>query len=112
MSAPRRVVVASKNPDKIREVEAVLASLAIEVVDHLDWPDIEETEDTLHGNAVLKATAVAAATGEAAVADDTGSPSIERSAAPTKTSIRSPREKGMEGVKRTRLDAAKAYVPG
>ena len=74
MSGPRRVVVASKNPDKIREVEAVLASLnpPIEVVHHLDWPDIEETKDTLHGNAVLKATAVAAATGEAAVADDTG----------------------------------------
>jgi XTP/dITP diphosphohydrolase len=70
----RRVVVASKNPDKIREVEAVLASLdpPFEVVRGLDWPDIEETEDTLAGNALLKAAAVAAATGFAAVADDTG----------------------------------------
>jgi XTP/dITP diphosphohydrolase len=67
-------VVASKNPDKIREVEAVLASLdpPFEVVRGLDWPDIEETEDTLEGNALLKATAVAAATGFAAIADDTG----------------------------------------
>ncbi len=74
MSIPRRVVVASKNPDKVREVEAVLAELTppIEVVRGLDWEDIEETEDTLEGNAILKATAVAAATGLPAVADDTG----------------------------------------
>jgi XTP/dITP diphosphohydrolase len=70
----RRVVIASKNPDKIREVEAMLASLdpPFEVVRGLDWPDIEETEDTLEGNALLKAAAVAAAIGITAVADDTG----------------------------------------
>lgn len=74
MTETRRVVIASKNPDKVREVEAVLASLdpPFEVVRGLDWPDIEETEDTLEGNALLKAAAVAAATGIAAVADDTG----------------------------------------
>ena len=68
------VVVASKNPDKIEELEAVLASLdpPIEVLRGFDWPDIEETEDTLEGNALLKANVVAAATGRAAVADDTG----------------------------------------
>ena len=36
------------------------------------WDDVEETEPTLEGNALLKARAVAAATGHAAVADDTG----------------------------------------
>jgi XTP/dITP diphosphohydrolase len=74
VSGPRRVVVASKNPDKIREVEAVLAGLdpPIEVVRGMDWPDVEETEDTLTGNALLKARAVAAVTGVAAIADDTG----------------------------------------
>ncbi|GMQ85325.1 MAG: RdgB/HAM1 family non-canonical purine NTP pyrophosphatase [Acidimicrobiia bacterium] len=74
MKTPRRVVVASKNPDKIREVEAVLRTLdpPIEIVHDLDWLDIEETEDTLEGNAVLKAISVAEATGIAAIADDTG----------------------------------------
>lgn len=74
MSEARRVVVASKNPDKIKEVEAVLGSLdpPFEVIGDLEWPDIEETEDTLEGNAVLKATEVAALTGVAAIADDTG----------------------------------------
>ncbi|MEN8233975.1 MAG: RdgB/HAM1 family non-canonical purine NTP pyrophosphatase [Actinomycetota bacterium] len=71
---PHRVVVASKNPDKIREVEAVLASMEHpwEIVRGLDWPDVDETEDTLEGNAVLKAVAVAEATDLPALADDTG----------------------------------------
>jgi len=74
VTTPLRVVVASKNPDKIREVEALVASLdlPLEVVRGLVWPDVEETEDTLEGNAVLKATSVADATGIAAIGDDTG----------------------------------------
>ena len=69
-----RLVVASKNPDKIAEVEEVLRSLDLvgEIVRGLDWPDVEETEPTLEGNALLKARAVAEATGLAALADDTG----------------------------------------
>lgn len=68
------VVVASKNPDKIAEVEAVLAELhpPVEVARGIDWPDVEETEPTLAGNALLKARTVAAATSMAALADDTG----------------------------------------
>ncbi len=70
----QRLVVASKNPDKIREVEAVLEGLAqhVEIVRGLDWPEVEETEPTLEGNALLKARAVKNATGIASVADDTG----------------------------------------
>ena len=69
-----RLVVASKNPDKIAEVNAVLVELDLvgEIVQGLDWPDVEETEPTLEGNALLKARAVAAATGLPALADDTG----------------------------------------
>lgn len=69
-----RLVVASKNPDKIAEVRDVLESLGlgVEVVTEVAWPDVDETEDTLEGNALLKARAVAAATGCAALADDTG----------------------------------------
>ncbi len=69
-----RLVVASKNPDKITEVEEVLAGLGLvgEIVRGLEWPDVEETEPTLAGNALLKARAVRHATGLTAVADDTG----------------------------------------
>ena len=69
-----RVVVASKNPDKVEEVEKVLEGLGIvgEIVRDRDWADVEETEPTLEGNARLKARAVAQATGLVAIADDTG----------------------------------------
>lgn len=69
-----RLVVASQNPDKIAEVDSVLDHLAlgIEVVRGLEWPEIEETEPTLEGNALLKARAVLGYTGIAALADDTG----------------------------------------
>lgn len=69
-----RLVVASKNPDKVREVEEVLTStgLASEIVRGLDWPDVEESGETLEENALLKARAVTEATGLPALADDTG----------------------------------------
>ena len=69
-----RLVVASKNPDKIREIEQVLlpVGLANEIVRDLDWPDVDETGDTLVENALLKAREVCEATGLPAVADDTG----------------------------------------
>lgn len=69
-----RLVVASKNPDKIAEIEAVLgtAGLAAEIVRDLDWPDVEETGDSLEENALLKARAVVEAVGLPSVADDTG----------------------------------------
>lgn len=69
-----RLVVASKNQDKLREIEAVLLGMGLvgEIVTGLEWADVEETEPTLEGNALLKARAVAAATGLPALADDTG----------------------------------------
>ena len=69
-----RLVVASKNPDKITEIEHVIEPLGIagEIVRGLDWPDIEETGATLEDNALLKARAVAAEVGLPSVADDTG----------------------------------------
>jgi XTP/dITP diphosphohydrolase len=66
--------VASKNPDKVAEIEEVLegTGLADEIVRDLDWPDIEETGATLAENALLKARGVVEATGLPVLADDTG----------------------------------------
>lgn len=71
---PRRLVVATKNPDKLAEVRAVLAARApgVALVDDVEWPDVEETGRTLRANALLKARAVCRATGLPALADDTG----------------------------------------
>ncbi len=68
------VVIATKNEDKVPEIEAVLAAHlpGLVVVRGLEWADVEETGSTLEDNAVLKAEAVVAATGRAAIADDTG----------------------------------------
>jgi XTP/dITP diphosphohydrolase len=70
-----RLVLATKNPGKVRELAALLAGLPVEVlspaavgVDAL----ADETGLTFLENAVLKAGAVAAATGLAALADDSG----------------------------------------
>lgn len=52
----------------------MLATLAdeVEIVRGLAWPEVEETANTLEGNALVKARAVAEATGVTALADDTG----------------------------------------
>jgi len=69
-----RLVVASKNPDKITEIEELLVPLGLsgEIVRALDWDDIEETGATLEENALLKARSVSEAVGLPALADDTG----------------------------------------
>ena len=69
-----RLVVASKNPDKIAEMEQIISEIGLtsEIVRDLDWEDVEETGSTLVENALLKARAVVEATGLPAVADDTG----------------------------------------
>jgi XTP/dITP diphosphohydrolase len=66
------VVCASANPDKVAEIRDLLDG-AVELLPRPpDLPDVVEDADTLEGNARLKATAVAASTGQPAVADDTG----------------------------------------
>jgi XTP/dITP diphosphohydrolase len=70
-----RLVLATANPDKAAEIRAILAAAVpdLELVPRpADVPDVVEDADTLEGNARLKAAALVAATGEAAVADDTG----------------------------------------
>lgn len=68
------VVVASHNPGKVREIEALLAPYGYATVSAaaLGLAEPEETEATFAGNAALKARAAAAAAGLPALADDSG----------------------------------------
>ncbi|MFP5327085.1 MAG: non-canonical purine NTP pyrophosphatase, partial [Acidimicrobiia bacterium] len=67
-----RVVVATTNPGKAGEIVEILGE-GFELVPRPDHvPDVDETEPTLEGNALLKARALRDATGIAAIADDTG----------------------------------------
>jgi non-canonical purine NTP pyrophosphatase (RdgB/HAM1 family) len=73
-SERRKVVLASRNPDKVRELAQLLSDLPFEVVSAADYPDLPEViEDgtTIEGNAARKAVVTAGYTGEIAVADDT-----------------------------------------
>lgn len=68
-----RLVLASRNAGKIRELQALLAGHNIEVVG-LDpaAPDVEETGSTFEENALIKARAACAATGLPAMGEDSG----------------------------------------
>ena len=74
MSFPQRLVVATRNPGKIREILAICRDWPVEWVTDRDatWPRVEETGATYLDNARLKARAVAGATGEAVLAEDSG----------------------------------------
>jgi XTP/dITP diphosphohydrolase len=73
-AVPLRLVVASANPDKVREIVAVLSeAMTVELVPRPDdVPEVIEDGATLLENARLKARALSEATGVASVADDTG----------------------------------------
>ncbi|OPL18589.1 MAG: hypothetical protein AVO35_04455 [Candidatus Aegiribacteria sp. MLS_C] len=70
-----RIVLASGNPDKLRELRNLLMDLDMEVIpagDMIPSWSVEETGSTLEENAFLKARHAAVRTGLPAVAEDTG----------------------------------------
>lgn len=70
-----RLLVATTNQGKLREIEAILEGLPLELVTLRSLPHIDEPEETgatFGENARLKALYYAAATGLPTVADDSG----------------------------------------
>ena len=70
-----KVVIATHNKDKLKELKNGLSTLSIELMDLSSFPDIGEIiEDgkTLNENALIKAKTVFDITGIPAIADDTG----------------------------------------
>ncbi|KQR80885.1 RdgB/HAM1 family non-canonical purine NTP pyrophosphatase [Sphingomonas sp. Leaf343] len=72
--APGKLVIASHNPGKVREIAALLEGHGLDVVSaaSLDLPEPEETGTTFVMNAELKARAAADLSGLPALADDSG----------------------------------------
>jgi XTP/dITP diphosphohydrolase len=70
----RRVVLASGNPGKVRELGQILAGLDMSVAPQSEFgvPEAEETGLTFIENALLKARNAASHTGLPAIADDSG----------------------------------------
>jgi XTP/dITP diphosphohydrolase len=67
-----KLVVATGNPGKLREMQAYLTDLNWELILKPEELEIEETGDTFVANACLKASEVAKATKQWAIADDSG----------------------------------------
>lgn len=67
-----RFVLATANPHKTAEIAAILGDRLELIARPDDVEDVDETAETLEGNARLKAAALVAVTGIAAIADDTG----------------------------------------
>lgn len=70
-----QLVIATRNANKLKEIRAVLGLSEAVVKSSFDYPqipDVVEDKDTLEGNAIKKATTIAAATGCWALADDSG----------------------------------------
>ena len=101
----QRVVLASGNAGKLRELHALLGGLGIELVSQreLGVNDAEETGLSFVENALLKARHACATTGLPAIADDSG---IEVDALNGEPGIYSARFAGVSGEIREVADAA------
>ena len=72
-----KFVLATRNSHKATELKRILEELDLDcelltVADFPGAPEVEETETTFEGNALLKARALSKFTGLAAIADDSG----------------------------------------
>ncbi len=71
----KKILLATTNPDKLREIQQAWADLHVEFLSLADIAPIqepEETEPTLEGNAMLKAHYYAMHSGLTTLADDSG----------------------------------------
>ena len=71
---PAKIVMATGNPGKIRELARLLDGLGVEIVaqSELGVPDADETGTSFAENSLIKARHAAEATGLPAIADDSG----------------------------------------
>ena len=69
-----KIILASKNQDKIIEIKKILVNSDIELLtsNDIDIPEVEEIGSTFVENAILKARSASKVTGLASIADDSG----------------------------------------
>ena len=109
-----RYVLASANLDKAREIREILGSAGLDlelVARPPDVPDVKETGTTLEENARLKAVAICSATGQPAIADDTGLEVDALDGAPGVRSARYAGEHATYGDNVAKLLGALAGIP-
>ena len=74
MPMPEKVVLATGNPGKVREIQRILGDLGVEVVPQSEFgvSDADETGTSFVENALIKARHASLMTGLPAIADDSG----------------------------------------
>jgi XTP/dITP diphosphohydrolase len=100
------LVIASHNPGKVREIRELLGRFSLCVVgaSELGLPEPEETGSTFVENALIKARAVADASGHGALADDSGLAVVALAGAPGIYSARWAGEKKDFGFAMARVE--------
>jgi XTP/dITP diphosphohydrolase len=94
------IVIATTNPDKLREIEKILADPPVELVPLSAYPEVSpapEDQETFAANARQKALHYAAATSEVVVAEDSGFEIDRLDLAP---GVRSARQPGRDYAER------------
>lgn len=111
---PDRIVIASRNIHKLGEIREICADWPVEWLsgEEVSWPEVAETGATYLENALLKARAVAGATGLPALADDSGIEVDALGGAPGPRSARYAGESASDEANLRALLGALAGVPG
>jgi len=114
VTRPPRLLLASANQGKLRELRTILDGLPVELVGLAEAglgepPEVEETGETFLENALLKGRAYAAWSGLAAVADDSG---LEVDALGGAPGVRSARYAGPGASDQANLDKLLAELTG
>lgn len=105
-------VLATTNANKAREISEIFAASGLGATllpRPAEVPEVDETEPTLIGNARLKAAALAQATGEAAIAEDSG---LEVEALGGAPGVRSARYAGEPSDEQANVDKVLAALDG
>ncbi|MGH2954650.1 MAG: RdgB/HAM1 family non-canonical purine NTP pyrophosphatase [Solirubrobacterales bacterium] len=104
----QRLIVATRNEHKLRELAEILAGVELVALpDGIELPP--ESGETFAANALAKARAARAATGEAAIADDSG---IEAAALGGRPGVRSARYAGADATDEQNLARLIAELAG
>lgn len=109
-----RLLLASGNPKKLVEIDALLRPLGVELLRPTDvggLPEVEEDRPDFVGNAVKKARSAAMATGCWALADDSGLEVDHLGGAPGVISARYAGTHGDDGANNAKLLRELAGVP-
>ena len=69
-----KIILASKNQDKINEIKKILngTGVLLKTCNDIEIPEVDETGSTFVENAILKARSASMVTGMASIADDSG----------------------------------------